>query len=706
MIINNPRKNLLFVIIPVLFLCGSAPILMAATSWQSLIDESGLELGIKADQLDSLPIEKQQELETKLKLIGAGKSWENGDFEKGAQAFGRIVAISPSSPGIKGIDFLKVALVGTGIKIIIEAPKITLVHFYITNREHGLADTIAWQKAIESPQSSCQLYGISQLNEAIGDVCQLFQNPEKLEALHQSSQFIWVGVDFYRQYQDLEQLKILRQWILSEIEAGQKLQQTIGFFSSLWQAVTHSVKTAYVSVKEFFTGSTSQKDKTAIQPSDLSGQISNALSSGANKGNTLPVQQSSQPKPAPPASSSGGGGSIPQTQQKTSLIKSEFLQNDKIAEQIIDGEHASVDIRSFSDDINLIRKGISNSPELFEYKVISVLRMLGMSRPFLSSSPNFIGEILLNKFQRQHGLPQSPFVDSGILQKIDSELALRERKDKELASRFPLYSRFTESLPNQPTKEHVAALYTLAFESLPAHLVRWGALYFEDFLRTQLRDFIVNPSSNDWKICTGEWFMYGVVSHPCPTKISVQKDQAIVFGDELALIDALLHEYAHFLDKNVGYSHALTIDTDGFNSISFLKDNPEGFMTKSPEKYYKRKPVMFVTEFISDYAANNSHEDFAESFAMYVTQGNVFRELGNQNQYLRQKYDWLKTNVFRGVEYNTGDTKSISAWQGWLDMLDKSHLEQESPFISLPGHPADYSLIISEHIFKYVFPRL
>ncbi|KKS69754.1 MAG: hypothetical protein UV40_C0015G0008 [Parcubacteria group bacterium GW2011_GWA1_42_7] len=31
-----------------------------------------------------------------------------------------------------------------------------------------------------------------------------------------------------------EQLKVLRQWILSEIEAGQKLQKTTGFFSGLY----------------------------------------------------------------------------------------------------------------------------------------------------------------------------------------------------------------------------------------------------------------------------------------------------------------------------------------------------------------------------------------------------------------------------------------------------------------------------------------
>ncbi|MDO8564670.1 MAG: hypothetical protein Q7R88_01605 [bacterium] len=282
MIINNLHKNLLIVIILILLLGGSAPILMAATSWQPLIDESGLELGIKADQLNSLPIEKQQELETKLRLIGAGKNWEGGDFEKGAQAFGKIVAMSPSSPSIKGIDFLKLALVGTGIKIILEAPKITLVHFYVANRKQGIADTIAWQKAVEPSVTSCQEWGIAQLNETF-PVCPLLKDKEKLEALHQSAQFIWAGVELYQEYQDPEQLKVLRQWILSDIEAGQKLQQTTGFFSSLWQAITHSVKIAYVSVKDFFTATTLQKDESAVKPSELSGQISNALSSGADK---------------------------------------------------------------------------------------------------------------------------------------------------------------------------------------------------------------------------------------------------------------------------------------------------------------------------------------------------------------------------------------------------------------------------------------
>lgn len=729
MTINNPHKNLLFVIILILLLSSAAPILMAATSWQSLIDESGLELGIEADQLNSLPAEKQQELETKLRLIGAGKSWENGDFEKGAQAFGRIAAINPSSPRIKGIDFLKFALVYTGIKIIIEAPKITLVHFYIANRKQGLADDIAWQKAIESPQSSCQLYGTSQLNETYGDICYLFQNPEKLAALHESAQFIWAGVDLYRHYQDPEQLKVLRQWILSEIETAQKLSQP-SFFSRIVtaitttvvkaadaiqtfvingvQAVNNSLKTNYTNVKEFFTGAISQKDKVVIQPKDLSGQISNTLPGDANKENATPAQPSSQQKPTPPASSSGGSGSIPQTQQEPGLIKSEFFRNDKTAEQIITSESPSVDIRTFTDDINLIQKGISNSPELFEYKVISALRMLGMSRPDLTSSGYFIGEMLLNKFQKLHGLEISPFVTANVLRKIDTELAFREQKDKELAQRFPLYSRFTESLPNQPTKEHVAALYTLAFESLPPYLVRWDAQYFESFLRAQARDLIVNPSSNKWGICTAEWFMYGVVSRPCPTKISIQEGQVVGFWDEMNLIDMFLHEYAHFLDKSVGYSHALTIDTAGFNSISFFKDNPEGYTTKNPEEYYRRKqPRVYTTEFVTQYAVNSPHEDFAESFVMYISQGKVFRELANRNQYLREKYDWFKKNVFNGVEYNTGDIRGISIWQRSIE-VNKNYFESQplGSIISMPSHPATYSLVIPEYIFEYAFPGL
>jgi hypothetical protein len=471
------------------------------------------------------------------------------------------------------------------------------------------------------------------------------------------------------------------------------------------QAVNSSLKTTYTSVKEFFTGVILQKDEAVIQSTDLSGQISNALPGVANKENATPAQPSSQSKPTPPASSFGGSGSIPQIQQELGLIKSEFFRNDKTAEQIIASESPSVDIRTFTDDINLIQKGISNSPELFEYKVISALRMLGMSRPGLTSSGYFIGEMLLNKFQKLHGLEISPFVTANVLGKIDTELAFREQKDKELAQRFPLYSKFTESLPNQPTKEHVVALYTLAFESLPPHLVRWDAQYFESFLRAQARDLIVNPSSNKWGICTTEWFMYGVVSRPCPTKISIQEGQVVGFWDEMNLIDTLLHEYAHFLDKSVGYSHVLTIDTAGFNSISFFKHNPEGYTTKNPEEYYKRKqPRVYATEFVTQYAINSPYEDFAESFVMYVSQGKVFRELANRNQYLREKYDWLKKNVFNGIEYNTGDIRGISIWQRSIE-VNKNYFESQplGPIISMPSHPATYSLVIPEYIFEYAF---
>lgn len=77
-------------------------------------------------------------------------------------------------------------------------------------------------------------------------------------------------------------------------------------------------------------------------------------------------------------------------------------------------------------------------------------------------------------------------------------------------------------------------------------------------------------------------------------------------------------------------------------------------------------PVQLFTKdrqtFISDYAMKNDEEDFAETFMNYMMRGDAFRSILRdrkaQNQdishILQQKYDFMKNEIFRGIEFLDG----------------------------------------------------
>ena len=85
-------------------------------------------------------------------------------------------------------------------------------------------------------------------------------------------------------------------------------------------------------------------------------------------------------------------------------------------------------------------------------------------------------------------------------------------------------------------------------------------------------------------------------------------------------------------------------------------------------------------------------EDFAESFAMYVMQGNTFRKLAETKPVLAQKYAWLKNNAFAGKEYFTGNADNISAVK---QALTVPYMPQLPTFI-------DYLTINQNFVWDYL----
>ncbi|MBU0571073.1 MAG: hypothetical protein KKC50_03410, partial [Candidatus Omnitrophica bacterium] len=75
-----------------------------------------------------------------------------------------------------------------------------------------------------------------------------------------------------------------------------------------------------------------------------------------------------------------------------------------------------------------------------------------------------------------------------------------------------------------------------------------------------------------------------------------------------------------------------------------------------------RLPREYQQDFVTAYSWRGMwvDEEFAELYAAYALQGDVFRRLAGYNEKLREKYDILKNNVFYGKEYTRDGLGNIS----------------------------------------------
>lgn len=406
--------------------------------------------------------------------------------------------------------------------------------------------------------------------------------------------------------------------------------------------------------------------------------------------------------------------------QATFELRSKFLQADPTAQAISSGKIKTVDVRMFSSVYGM--QG-TYSTDNFAYRFLSSLRILGYTRGNTPvSGSDYVPELYLNRAQQFNNLAPSPFIDISILKIIDSALAEKENLDKNTALEFPLYNHLVNPPLNEPTKEHLASLLVMTFKELPPHLVVWNEKNFKDFylrlgpLGTP-NDVIKNEDSPDYQICDNAY--YPEFGQKCT--IATNFDDTPLINkvrdidpsyDDFTYASMMLHEYAHYLDGRVFDQEPSTsrgiIDTTGFYNISFDVSDPA---PGHPDQFSYRRPQNIQNEFVSYRAQGGwkytypgsekeysvAAEDFAESFLMYVSEGKVFRKLAESNNILKQKYDWLKTNVFNGQEYQSGDIRSISVLRQQPGSYDAT--------IQFTGAALviDYSTSLPDFVWNYKF---
>jgi hypothetical protein len=126
-------------------------------------------------------------------------------------------------------------------------------------------------------------------------------------------------------------------------------------------------------------------------------------------------------------------------------------------------------------------------------------------------------------------------------------------------------------------------------------------------------------------------------------------------SDEV-FVAVLVHEVGHIVDLGL-------LRSEKTQSLSKFMDGSKPVYQDDPSvKFYS---ISFVDEknllldsnrndFVSDYAMTDPFEDFAETYAFYVLQGEKFREVAAENQTLNRKYQFMKEFVFVGNEFDFG----------------------------------------------------
>lgn len=334
-------------------------------------------------------------------------------------------------------------------------------------------------------------------------------------------------------------------------------------------------------------------------------------------------------------------------------LKSNFLKTDT-ALKILSGEIQNYSIR----DLGLQTKGdkqIKNSPmnrSTFAFRILNSLVMLGYTFDgYQDTVEEPYSVIAYKKFQKNNNLTVTETVNSETLVALDAliyEIEQRNQEDaKKFKNLFPSVDLTSEPPINEPPRTHNAALLYRGFSSLPRNIQTFGVkpvfLSLEQFMnnvvsglyQSKYDSFYLTPE------CTRMKTMFHEYGHNVDYSILLptEKKKLSPFGN---VYSGPIYES----DPSIGFYNISWINSTHFkydNSTLTMKEVLD-VLTQNPEKY----------GFVSEYAANHPVEDFAETFAAYITNGKMFREKAKTNNILQKKYDWMSNNVFSMVEYDTG----------------------------------------------------
>lgn len=267
------------------------------------------------------------------------------------------------------------------------------------------------------------------------------------------------------------------------------------------------------------------------------------------------------------------------------------------------------------------------------YRVYTGLQMLGVDVKRQSFKAAY------SKFQKMHDLPNSDgVIDKRTIEVLDRELSKLELTDKNevavLKDQFPslrflpgsTYSKFDDP-KYEPVEHHKSVIYR-ALKLLPEKHTKG------------IRDLTLYYTKKGHRGLGGG------------NKIILK---ALGVSDE-ELSSVFVHEMGHIVDTGIRKGVAASGDS-GFRDGRMVvpADDPSvAFYSISWVNNRTKKKGAGDDDFVSGYAKSDPFEDFAESYVMYVMQGEEFRFWAKYNDVLREKYSYLQNNVFDGNEFKSG----------------------------------------------------
>src|SRR3989344_5110457 len=346
------------------------------------------------------------------------------------------------------------------------------------------------------------------------------------------------------------------------------------------------------------------------------------------------------------------------------LLKSEFFSSDLTANDIAQGK-ITYDINEYG---LICGESIAKSDK-YGFKILNAIKQLGyLNQQECSEYKEKTALLILNEFQRKNGLTESNYVDQNTILKLDAQIKDIEIRDI-TSNQFACYKYFIDAPPNDASKNHLAFLYMLAVNAYPENL----RINSDNLGIKEVECLNPQPFSNDIEgggskgvLCDpGYWSGY---YDNCTLKNAFEV--VSIPQDDFTLVDTIIHEYAHFIDINGYVNNVNNVSTTVFYSISYnISDKvQDGFTFYKPipninDQYETSKHFFSYAE---GWQSPNypgywtAYEDFAVSMEMYILQGIVFRDYIKDKPILAKKYEWIKENIFKGVEFDTGDPNYAS----------------------------------------------
>ena len=302
---------------------------------------------------------------------------------------------------------------------------------------------------------------------------------------------------------------------------------------------------------------------------------------------------------------------------------------------------------------------MNQNKDVFAYKVFAGLHMLGYNTDIKGSANAAVA--VLNKFQTQYGFTVESVLRPAVLGKLDELIALKEPTFATRAGQFLPYSHMQPLARNDASKDFVAMLYNYPMTRLPASL-QMGLDETVQCMFAQCFGAILDAQGNTWPTYSVNINQdYRFVGESYSPWQSFDNLYSAAVG-----VQTVLHEYGHYIDgkNNEPNKHFGIVETYDYFNIAYDMSayTVSGCVPRRSEN---------ILDWISRYGYLGSsvcptgtydpHEDWAESFAIYVTAGQRFRSAAAQRPLIAARYNWIKTNVFAGVEFNTDLQSGLQA---------------------------------------------